>query len=190
MCARCKFVILFYLQGHFRSFICTWVSCTNVQGRAVEMLYNNLYIVETKNRTMTCLFLGINLSWGGGCKGIREVDILLIFLIQLYHSYMECSTSKQLHGNVHCPYKMNSSFLQILYINQRCFLCHQMVLQVHNDDEVRALFKQVQGEVPGSPIFIMKVASQVIYDALITVIIFCCIFVLLMFSIQRVLLLY
>ncbi|OQU91942.1 hypothetical protein SORBI_3001G262400 [Sorghum bicolor] len=31
---------------------------------------------------------------------------------------------------------------------------------VHNDDEVRALFKQVQGEVPGSPIFIMKVASQ------------------------------
>lgn len=33
--------------------------------------------------------------------------------------------------------------------------------QVHNDDEVKALFKQVQGEVPGSPIFIMKVASQV-----------------------------
>ena len=65
-----------------------------------------------------------------------------------------------------------------------------MVLQVHNDDEVRALFKQVQGEVPGSPIFIMKVASQVIHDTLITVIIFCCIFVLLMFSIQRVLLLY
>ncbi|XP_037408632.1 acetyl-CoA carboxylase 1-like isoform X1 [Triticum dicoccoides] len=32
--------------------------------------------------------------------------------------------------------------------------------KVHNDDEVRALFKQVQGEVPGSPIFIMKVASQ------------------------------
>jgi hypothetical protein len=32
---------------------------------------------------------------------------------------------------------------------------------VHNDDEVRALFKQVQGEVPGSPIFIMKLASQV-----------------------------
>ncbi|KAL7204384.1 hypothetical protein ACSBR2_017458 [Camellia fascicularis] len=31
---------------------------------------------------------------------------------------------------------------------------------VHNDDEVRALFKQVQGEVPGSPIFIMKLASQ------------------------------
>lgn len=26
---------------------------------------------------------------------------------------------------------------------------------------MRALFKQVQGEVPGSPIFIMKVASQV-----------------------------
>ncbi|KAI8004243.1 Acetyl-CoA carboxylase 1 [Camellia lanceoleosa] len=31
---------------------------------------------------------------------------------------------------------------------------------VHNDDEVKALFKQVQGEVPGSPIFTMKVASQ------------------------------
>jgi hypothetical protein len=34
-------------------------------------------------------------------------------------------------------------------------------VQVHNDDDVRALFKQVQGEVPGSPIFIMKLASQV-----------------------------
>ncbi|KAK4374393.1 hypothetical protein RND71_005070 [Anisodus tanguticus] len=34
------------------------------------------------------------------------------------------------------------------------------IRKVHNDDEVRGLFKQVQGEVPGSPIFIMKVASQ------------------------------
>ncbi|TYJ36120.1 hypothetical protein E1A91_A05G286400v1 [Gossypium mustelinum] len=34
------------------------------------------------------------------------------------------------------------------------------IRKVHSDDEVRALFKQVQGEVPGSPIFIMKVASQ------------------------------
>ncbi|KAH9295974.1 hypothetical protein KI387_039562, partial [Taxus chinensis] len=34
------------------------------------------------------------------------------------------------------------------------------IRKVHNDDEVRSLFKQVQGEVPGSPIFIMKVASQ------------------------------
>ena len=64
-----------------------------------------------------------------------------------------------------------------------------MVLQVHNDDEVRALFKQVQ-EVPGSSIIIMKVASQVICDIMLTVIIFCCIFMLLMFSIQQVLLLY
>ncbi|KAH9617543.1 hypothetical protein KSS87_000856 [Heliosperma pusillum] len=34
------------------------------------------------------------------------------------------------------------------------------IRKVHNDDEVRALFNQVQGEVPGSPIFIMKLASQ------------------------------
>lgn len=34
------------------------------------------------------------------------------------------------------------------------------IRKVHNDDEVKALFKQVQGEVPGSPVFIMKVASQ------------------------------
>ncbi|CAA2994471.1 acetyl- carboxylase 1-like [Olea europaea subsp. europaea] len=34
------------------------------------------------------------------------------------------------------------------------------IRKVHNDDEVKALFKQVQGEVPGSPIFIMKLASQ------------------------------
>ena len=33
------------------------------------------------------------------------------------------------------------------------------IRKVHNDDEVRALFKQVQGEVLGSPIFIMKFAS-------------------------------
>ncbi|KAL5095972.1 hypothetical protein RYX36_000299 [Vicia faba] len=42
------------------------------------------------------------------------------------------------------------------------------IRKVHNDDEVRALFKQVQGEVPGSPIFIMKVASQ-LYTAVIAV---------------------
>nr|AHC53984.1 plastid transported acetyl-CoA carboxylase [Eleusine indica] len=34
------------------------------------------------------------------------------------------------------------------------------IRKVNNDDEVRALFKQVQGEVPGSPIFIMRLASQ------------------------------
>lgn len=34
------------------------------------------------------------------------------------------------------------------------------IRKVHNDDEVRALFKQVQGEVPGSPIFIMRLAAQ------------------------------
>ncbi|ONM18475.1 acetyl-CoA carboxylase2 [Zea mays] len=34
------------------------------------------------------------------------------------------------------------------------------IRKVHNDDEVRALFKQVQGEVPGSPIFVMRLASQ------------------------------
>ncbi|KAL1223719.1 Acetyl-CoA carboxylase 1 [Cardamine amara subsp. amara] len=34
------------------------------------------------------------------------------------------------------------------------------IRKVHNADEVKALFKQVQGEVPGSPIFIMKLASE------------------------------
>ena len=29
-----------------------------------------------------------------------------------------------------------------------------------NDDEVRGVFRQVQGEVPGSPIFVMKLAPQ------------------------------
>ncbi len=32
--------------------------------------------------------------------------------------------------------------------------------QVGNDEEVRMAFKQVQGEVPGSPIFAMKLAPQ------------------------------
>ena len=45
---------------------------------------------------------------------------------------------------------------------------------MHNDDEVRALFKQVQGEVPGSPIFIMKVASQVRTDSKISFHLFFC----------------
>nr|ASZ00207.1 acetyl-CoA carboxylase 2 [Geranium maderense] len=34
------------------------------------------------------------------------------------------------------------------------------IRKVHNDEEVRVCFKQVQGEVPGSPIFIMKLAPQ------------------------------
>ncbi len=32
------------------------------------------------------------------------------------------------------------------------------IRKVHSDDEVRAVFKQIQGEVPGSPIFAMKLA--------------------------------
>ena len=32
--------------------------------------------------------------------------------------------------------------------------------QVANDNDVRLMFKQVQGEVPGSPIFAMKLAPQ------------------------------
>ena len=32
--------------------------------------------------------------------------------------------------------------------------------QVMSDDDVRLVFKQVQGEVPGSPIFAMKLAPQ------------------------------
>ncbi len=32
------------------------------------------------------------------------------------------------------------------------------IRKVHNDEEVRGVFKQVQGEVPGSPIFAMKLA--------------------------------
>jgi len=33
-------------------------------------------------------------------------------------------------------------------------------VQVANDNDVRLMFKQVQGEVPGSPIFAMKLAPQ------------------------------
>ena len=32
--------------------------------------------------------------------------------------------------------------------------------QVVSDHEVRLMFKQVQGEVPGSPVFAMKLAPQ------------------------------
>lgn len=35
-----------------------------------------------------------------------------------------------------------------------------LLLQVMSDDDVRLVFKQVQGEVPGSPIFAMKLAPQ------------------------------
>ena len=35
-----------------------------------------------------------------------------------------------------------------------------VMMQVMNDEEVRMVFRQVQGEVPGSPIFAMKLAPQ------------------------------
>ncbi len=40
------------------------------------------------------------------------------------------------------------------------FCCPPPCPQVMNDDDVRLVFKQVQGEVPGSPIFAMKLAPQ------------------------------
>lgn len=36
--------------------------------------------------------------------------------------------------------------------------CARLCEQVHNDEEVRVLFRAVAGEVPGSPIFAMKLA--------------------------------
>jgi hypothetical protein len=56
--------------------------------------------------------------------------------------------------------KLPAEGADFLYYNQMKQSLFGLV-QVNNDDEVRALFKQVQGEVPGSPIFIMKLAAQV-----------------------------
>ena len=38
--------------------------------------------------------------------------------------------------------------------------CGKSIRKVHNDDEMRALLNQVQSEVPGSLIFLMKIVSQ------------------------------
>lgn len=54
-----------------------------------------------------------------------------------------------------CAFRSN--LLSALELNsQLAFTCAQVL----NDDDVRASFKQVQGEVPGSPIFAMKLAPQ------------------------------
>uniref|UniRef100_A0A8R7K1F9 Uncharacterized protein n=1 Tax=Triticum urartu TaxID=4572 RepID=A0A8R7K1F9_TRIUA len=49
--------------------------------KAMEILYNNLYIVDTNNRMMTCLFLGINLCADPLAFGFRSypdyADMLL-----------------------------------------------------------------------------------------------------------------
>jgi hypothetical protein len=41
---------------------------------------------------------------------------------------------------------------------RNCITCVHSHAQVHSDEEVRVLFRAVAGEVPGSPIFAMKLA--------------------------------
>lgn len=73
----------------------------------------------------------IKASWGGGGKGIRKVQFPL-------QSVVYNKTSKL------SPFPFFPPFPQ-----------------AQSDSEVERLFGQVQGEVPGSPIFIMKLASKV-----------------------------
>lgn len=57
------------------------------------------------------------------------------------------------------PFTWTASCGLVQHKSEIGFPCHTRV-QVTNDDDVRASFKQVQGEVPGSPIFAMKLAPQ------------------------------
>ena len=52
----------------------------------------------------------------------------------------------------------HGSPLSMCDARQRCSSLRSV--QVLSDEEVRMVFKQVQGEVPGSPIFCMKLAPQ------------------------------
>lgn len=104
-------------------------------------------------------------SWGGGGKGIRKVCFcqhlpplavsahicpLLLAMVALLRrrrlvacmgQYAHLGTPP--HGSVSSPGNATASTLQVM-----------------SDDDVRLVFKQVQGEVPGSPIFAMKLAPQ------------------------------
>ncbi|KAL5992309.1 acetyl-coenzyme-A carboxylase [Asimina triloba] len=104
-----------------------------------DEVYREACVYTTEEAVASCQVVGypamIKASWGGGGKGIRK------------GSYREARGTSY-HGIL-------TSL--VTYHACRTWLT---LKQVHNDDEVKALFKQVQGEVPGSPIFIMKVASQ------------------------------
>lgn len=64
-----------------------------------------------------------------------------------------------LHQNEHHMHS-GTCFLPACKVPQSKQLGMLPVLQVGNDEEVRMAFKQVQGEVPGSPIFAMKLAPH------------------------------
>ena len=89
-------------------------------------------------------------SWGGGGKGIRKVGLG-------WHPALRL-------GSTSMPtLALQASFLPcILPLTTKPFSFKPPPAlpspQVQSDEEVQAVFKQVQGEVPGSPIFAMKLA--------------------------------
>lgn len=105
-------------------------------------MYRKACVTTTEEAVASCQMIGypamIKASWGGGGKGIRKV-------------HYSCGSTI---GQQICEWSGSAC-------RPNFSLPFLIPLQVHNDDEVRALFKQVQGEVPGSPIFIMRLASQV-----------------------------
>jgi acetyl-CoA carboxylase/biotin carboxylase 1 len=107
-----------------------------------EEMYRKACVTTADEAVASCQMIGypamIKASWGGGGKGIRKVHYSFGCTVLKRFCYYVCSVRPNLFN-----------------------ILTRYLLQVNNDDEVKALFKQVQGEVPGSPIFIMRLASQV-----------------------------
>ena len=94
-------------------------------------------------------------SWGGGGKGIRKVRAG-----QQGRAgglgWRVCRWPAPLQAASWAPRLPTASRLPRSHIRPPSHAPHQVM----SDDDVRAVFQQVQGEVPGSPIFAMKLAPQ------------------------------
>eukprot|EP01041_Mallomonas_annulata_P000604 gene604-1167_t len=110
-------------------------------------IYDKANVTTVEDAMECCERIGlpvmIKASEGGGGKGIRKV--------------FKNTTLILLHEDI------DNDRLQLLTYSQTKIHNHNHNYkhsQVTKQEDVAALFRQVQGEVPGSPIFVMKLASK------------------------------
>ncbi len=95
-------------------------------------------------------------SWGGGGKGIRKVRAPFKLTQLIDEPFLVASTLLE-----QCVVAYCGNLPVLRYITLHFMQGHSLTVvhvQVMNEDEVVNAFKQVQGEIPGSPIFAMKLA--------------------------------
>ena len=164
--------------------------CSRSADPPQEDVYEKACVHSLEEALEACARIGypimLKASWGGGGKGIRKVPpsrsaalthgLEASAGIGVCRTRRGCGTLTGLHGEEPAPRQSGSRPVDnastCAHLTRRLVqaACSSLTVpltaapvrrrQVSNEADVRHMFGQVQGEVPGSPVFAMALAPQ------------------------------